>query len=170
MNRTLRKCCAALLAILAVYAAPAAEKTVYLKDFLAPGAAGTDAVPAVRAALEHCAEVGASRLVLPGGPLRMRPDRAVEKYQFISNNDEGLKRIAFDLVGLQDFTIEGADTKLLFTGFVSPFNPERCRNITIRNSSIDFTRPFPSEGTVRAAGNGWCDLECPDKYRCDLTD
>ena len=45
MNRTLRKCCAALLAILAVYAAPAAEKTVYLKDFLAPGAAGTDAVP-----------------------------------------------------------------------------------------------------------------------------
>ncbi|CUO22013.1 Uncharacterised protein [Alistipes finegoldii] len=37
MNRTLRKCCAALLAILAVYAAPAAEKTVYLKDFLAPG-------------------------------------------------------------------------------------------------------------------------------------
>ena len=66
MNRTLRKCCAALLATLAVYAAPAAEKTVYLKDFLAPGAAGTDAVPAVRAALEHCAEVGASRLVLPG--------------------------------------------------------------------------------------------------------
>jgi len=63
----------ALLAILAVYAAPAAEKTVYLKDFLAPGAAGTDAVPAVRAALEHCAEVGASRLVLPGGQLRMRP-------------------------------------------------------------------------------------------------
>lgn len=79
MNRTLRKCCAALLAILAVYAAPAAEKTVYLKDFLAPGAAGTDAVPAVRAALEHCAEVGASRLVLPGGQLRMRPDRAVRK-------------------------------------------------------------------------------------------
>lgn len=32
MNRTLRKCCAALLAILAVYAAPAAEKTVYLKE------------------------------------------------------------------------------------------------------------------------------------------
>ena len=29
MNRTLRKCCAALLATLAVYAAPAAEKTVY---------------------------------------------------------------------------------------------------------------------------------------------
>lgn len=116
-----------------------------------------------------CPDPGA-RLILPGGELRIRPDLAVEKYQFISNNDEGLKRIAFDLVGLQDFTIEGADTKLLFTGFVSPFNLERCRNITIRNLSIDFTRTFHSEGTVRAAGNGWLDLEFPDKYRCDLTD
>ena len=56
MNRTLRKCCAALLAILAVYAAPAAEKTVYLKDFLAPGAAGTDAVPAVIPLKDEAAE------------------------------------------------------------------------------------------------------------------
>ena len=81
-----------------------------------------------------------------------------------------MKRIAFDLVGLQDFTIEGADTKLLFTGFVSPFNLERCRNITIRNLSIDFTRTFHSEVPYGAAGNGWLDLEFPDKYRCDLTD
>ena len=145
MNRTLRKCCAALLAILAVYAAPAAEKTVYLKDFLAPGAAGTDAVPAVRAALEHCAEVGASRLVLPGGRLRMRPDRAVEKYQFISNNDESLKRIAFDLVGMRDFEIDGNGTELLFTGFISPFSLEDCENITVRDLTIDFTRTFNSE-------------------------
>lgn len=69
----------------------------------------------MRAALEHCAEVGASRLVLPGGQLRMRPDRAVEKYQFISNNDESLKRIAFDLVGMRDFEIDGNGTELLFT-------------------------------------------------------
>ena len=144
MNRTLRKCCAALLAILAVYAAPAAEKTVYLKDFLAPGAAGTDAVPAVRAALEHCAEVGASRLVLPGGQLRMRPDRAVEKYQFISNNDESLKRIAFDLVGMRDFEIDGNGTELLFTGFISPFSLEDCENITVR----DLTMHRPFEYTV----------------------
>lgn len=164
MNRTLRKCCAALLAILAVYAAPAAEKTVYLKDFLAPGAAGTDAVPAVRAALEHCAEVGASRLVLPGGQLRMRPDRAVEKYQFISNNDESLKRIAFDLVGMRDFEIDGNGTELLFTGFISPFSLEDCENITVRDLTIDFTRTFNSEGTVVAKGDGWLEIEFPEDY------
>lgn len=168
MNRTLRKCCAALLAILAVYAAPAAEKTVYLKDFLAPGAAGTDAVPAVRAALEHCAEVGASRLVLPGGQLRMRPDRAVEKYQFISNNDESLKRIAFDLVGMRDFEIDGNGTELLFTGFISPFSLEDCENITVRDLTIDFTRTFNSEGTVVAKGDGWLEIEFPEDYLCDI--
>ena len=168
MNRTLRKCCAALLAILAVYAAPAAEKTVYLKDFLAPGAAGTDAVPAVRAALEHCAEVGASRLVLPGGRLRMRPDRAVEKYQFISNNDESLKRIAFDLVGMRDFEIDGNGTELLFTGFISPFSLEDCENITVRDLTIDFTRTFNSEGTVVAKGDGWLEIEFPEDYLCDI--
>ena len=119
--------------------APTSGGDVYLNDFLDDLTAQTDAGPAIRAALSHCARIRAARLILPGGELRIRPDLAVEKYQFISNNDEGLKRIAFDLVGLQDFTIEGADTKLLFTGFVSPFNLERCRNITIRNLSIDFT-------------------------------
>lgn len=62
MKRTLRNFCAALLACLTISAAPAAEKVVYLKDFLTPGAAETDAVPAVRAALEYCAATGARKL------------------------------------------------------------------------------------------------------------
>ena len=89
--------------------APTSGGDVYLNDFLDDLTAQTDAGPAIRAALSHCARIRAARLILPGGELRIRPDLAVEKYQFISNNDEGLKRIAFDLVGLQDFTIEGAD-------------------------------------------------------------
>lgn len=149
---------------------PISGGDIYLSDFLDERAAQTDAGPAIRTALAHCAETRAARLILPGGELRIRPDLTVEKYQFISNNDEGLKQIAFDLVGLHDFTIEGAGTKLLFTGFVSPFSLEGCRNITIRNLSVDFTRTFHSEGTVRAAGNGWLDLEFPNEYRCDLTD
>lgn len=158
------------IGILPACQTPASGGDVYLRDFLDEKSAQTDAAPAIRAALEHCIRTNADRLVLPGGELRIRPDLAVEKYQFISNNDEGLKRIAFDLVGMHDFTIEGADTKLLFTGFISPFNLEGCRNVTIRNLSIDFTRTFHSEGTVRAAGNGWLELEFPKEYRCDLTD
>ncbi|WP_295961859.1 right-handed parallel beta-helix repeat-containing protein [uncultured Alistipes sp.] len=168
MKRTLRNLCAALLACLTISAAPAAEKVVYLKDFLTPGAAETDAVPAVRAALEHCAATGARKLVLPGGRLCMRPDQAVEKYQFISNNDESLKRIAFDLAGMRDFEIDGGGTELLFTGFISPFSLEECENITIRDLTIDFTRTFNSEGIVEAAGDGWLEIRFPEDYLCDI--
>ena len=98
----------------------------------------------------------------------MRPDRAVEKYQFISNNDESLKRIAFDLVGMRDFEIDGNGTELLFTGFISPFSLEDCENITVRDLTIDFTRTFNSEGTVVAKGDGWLEIEFPEDYLCDI--
>ena len=170
MNRFLRIFCAAAVT-LSLWSAPTADaaagKTVYLKDFLAPGDAERDAVPAVRAALEHCLEVGASRLVLPGGTLRMLPDRAAERYQYISNNSEGMKRIAFDLRGLRDFEIDGAGTELLFSGFVSPFSIEECERIEIHDLKIDYTRTFHSEGIVRAAGDGWLEVSFPGEYRCE---
>ena len=168
MKRVLRSCCAALLTCLTINAASAVEKVVYLKDFLTPGAAEIDAVPAVRAALEHCAATGARKLVLPGGRLCMRPDQAVEKYQFISNNDESLKRIAFDLAGMRDFEIDGGGTELLFTGFISPFSLEDCENITISDLTIDFIRTFHSEGIVEATGDGWLEIRFPEDYLCDI--
>ena len=170
MNRFLRIFGAAAVT-LSLWSAPTADaaagKTVYLKDFLASGDAERDAVPAVRAALEHCLEVGASRLVLPGGTLRMLPDRAAERYQYISNNSEGMKRIAFDLRGLRDFEIDGAGTELLFSGFVSPFSIEECEWIEIHDLKIDYTRTFHSEGIVRAAGDGWLEVSFPGEYRCE---
>lgn len=161
-------CCTALAVCLAACAAPDTQRVVYLADYLTPEAAESDAVPAVRAALARCAEIGATKLVLPGGRLRLRPDRAAEKYLFISNNDESLKRIAFDLEGLHDLTIEGCGTELLFTGFVSPFNLEGCTNVTIRDLEIDYTRTFHSEGVVKATGPGWLEIEFPEEYRCDI--
>lgn len=152
MKTTFRALLAASLCLLTGCNVSTNGGDVYLSDFLDSASAESDAVPAIRAAVAYCAKTGASRLVLPGGELRLRPDRAEEKYQFISNNDESLKRIAFDLEGMRDFTIEGAGTKLLFSGFISPFNLERCRNVTIRDLSIDYTRTFHSEGID---GNGF---------------
>lgn len=168
MKSVLRIFSAVLAAGLAACGTPDAGEIVYLEDFLTPEAARTDAVPAVRAALDHCAAVGASKLVLPGGRLCLRPDQAVEKYQFISNNDESLKRIAFDLKDMHDFTIEGGGTELLFTGFVSPFSLEGCTNVAIRDLSIDYTRTFHSEGIVTAEGSGWLEIEFPQDYICDI--
>ncbi|MDE5637370.1 MAG: right-handed parallel beta-helix repeat-containing protein [Alistipes sp.] len=149
---------------------PAIEKTVYLADYLADGDAETDAVPAITAALADCAATGAKRLVLPGGQLRLRPDLASERYEFISNNDESLKRIAFRLSDMHDFTIDGNGTELLFTGFVSPFDIENCSNITVCDLSVDYTRTFHSEGVIVGTGKGWLDIRFPDEYLCSTRD
>ncbi len=145
-------------------------KTVYLADYLTGDAARTDAVPAITEALADCAATGAARLVLPGGQLCLRPDLAVEKYRFISNNDESLKRIAFLLSEMHDFTIDGNGTELLFTGFVSPFEIEECSNITVCNLKVDYTRTFNSEGVIVGRGDGWLDIRFPDDYIYSVQD
>lgn len=145
-----------------------APKVVYLADYLEEGMAETDAMPAIREALEACRENNATKLVLPEGTVCIRPDKAYEKYQFISNNNENLKRIAFDLEGMDDFTVEGQNTLLLFTGFISPFSLEGCKNVNIRNLSIDFTRTFHSEGIIEKVGDGYLDIRFPEDYVCNI--
>lgn len=143
--------------------------TIYLKDYLSGNEASTDAMPAIRAAIADVKRNKASKLVLPGGELRIRPEKAFEKYQFISNNDESLKRIAFQLDGIENFTITGNGTSLLFTGFISPFNLENCRNVTIEDIDIDFTRTFNSEGIITDMFEGGIDVKFPDDYITDLS-
>lgn len=144
------------------------ETTVYLKDFLSPEEAATDAMPAIRKALETVKEKNASSLVLPGGMIRIRPEKAFEQYLFISNNDESLKRIAFQLDGFSGLTIDGNGTSLLFSGFISPFNLSKCNDITIKDLDIDFVRTFHSEGVITSSFNGGIDVRFPDEYKTDI--
>lgn len=144
------------------------HKTIYLRDYINAEQMSGDAMPAIRAALEKCVANKASKLVLPGGRLNIKKDYAFEKYQFISNNDESLKRIAFDLTGMNNFTIEGNHTELMFSGFISPFNLEGCRNVNIKDLTIDYTRTFNSEGIIVDKGEGWLDIQFPKEYIYDF--
>lgn len=160
----------AIVSLLAATSLEAAETSaIYLKDYLSGNEASTDAMPAIRAAIADVKRNKAAKLVLPGGELRIRPEKAFEKYQFISNNDESLKRIAFQLDGIENLTITGNGTSLLFTGFISPFNLENCRNITIEDIDIDFTRTFNSEGIITDVFEGGIDVKFPDDYITDIS-
>lgn len=160
----------AIVSLLAATSLEAAETSaIYLKDYLSGNEATTDAMPAIRAAIADVKRYKAAKLVLPGGELRIRPEKAFEKYQFISNNDESLKRIAFQLDGIENLTITGNGTSLLFTGFISPFNLENCRNITIEDIDIDFTRTFNSEGIITDVFEGGIDVKFPDDYITDIS-
>ena len=142
-------------------------KKLYLKDFM-DESSDEDAMPAIRAALRECASSRASALVLPCDTLHIKPGLAFEEYQFISNHDPSMKRIAFQLKNMKDFCIEGNGAVLMFSGHISPFHLEKCRNVTVRDLTIDFDRPFVSEGKIVGAGKGFFELEFPENFGARL--
>lgn len=88
-------------------------------------------------------------ITLPPGQHLVRPDHLGERYCHISNNDDGLKRILFDLDGVEDVVIDGQGAELLMRGATTiPFHLRNARNVTIRNLTIDWERPLVSEAEV----------------------
>ena len=125
---------------------------------------GKDNTLAVRAALTQAKKQGADKLVFPKGRYDFYPDKAFERYQFISNNDEGLKRIVFPIDGMRDFEVDGQGSDFLFHGYLSPFTVDHARGIVLRNFTVDYERSFHSEGKILAVTDTYADLEIPAEY------
>ncbi len=108
----------------------------------------SDTTLAVRMALAQAESTGAQSLTFAPGRYDFWPDRAREKFYFISNNDPGLKRIAFPIDHLSHLTIDGQGARFVFHGYICPFILDHARNITLKNFSIDWQRPFESEARI----------------------
>lgn len=147
-----------ILTLLAITALHAQAKTINVADFGAlPD--GKDDTRAIKAALQACKEQGATKLIFPKGRYDFHPTFAEEVYYFISNNDEGLKRVAFPMFGIENLTLDGQDSEFIFHGFINPFIVEDSKNITFKNFSIDFSRPFHSEGIILGYDENGMDIE-----------
>ena len=118
-------------------------------------AGARDLAPLVRRALQEVAPNGAAKLVFPPGRHHFWPDQAEERYVFPSNNDPGLKRIAFPLFGFNDLEIDGGGATFVFHGRIVPFVLQDCRNVRLGNFSIDWDRTFHNEADVLDAAPGW---------------
>ncbi len=125
---------------------------------------GKDDTLAVRAALTQAKTSGARKLVFPKGRYDFYPDMAFERYQYISNNDEGLKRIVFPIAGMKRFEIDGQGSAFLFHGFLSPFTVDASSGIALRNFSVDYARPFHSEGKILQVASNSVDLAISEEY------
>jgi len=119
---------------------------------------------AVRAAVTQAKKQGASKLIFPKGRYDFYPDMAFERYQFVSNNAEGLKRIAFPLDGMKRFEIDGQGSDFLFHGFLSPFTIDNSQDIALRNFTVDYARTFHSEGKILCVTDTCADIEIPEDY------
>ena len=130
---------------------------------IGPGS-GEDATPAVRDALEVCRDRNDRCLIFPPGRYDFWPDKATERYLFISNNTEGLKRIAFPLFDLDSFKIDGQEAEFVFHGSILPFAVLGGADIRLAGFSIDWERPFHSEGRISEIGDGWLDLDFSEEF------
>lgn len=135
-------------------------KTVFVK--LCPK--GEDATPYVIQALKDCRATKATKLVFAKGTYNFEPNFATEKYVFVSNNDEGLKRFVFDLSGMAGLEIDGQGSEFIFNGFVCPFLLKNSKKITTKNLSIDFKRTFHSEGMIVGAYKDSLDIAFSAAY------
>ena len=142
-------------------------KTVNVADFGAKPD-GNDVVGAVRAAIAECQRVKAKRLIFPKGRYLFRDNLASEKYFFISNNDEGLKRIAFLLENVEGLEIDGQDSDFVFDGYVNPFILDHSKKITLKNFTIDYVRTFHSEGKIIADPEEGLDVEIPEQFPYEI--
>jgi hypothetical protein len=153
-----------LLSILSFGAATAREAGVLDMAAFGAKADGSDTTPVLRAALEKVRSGQATKLIFPPGRYDFYPERASEQYLFVSNNDEGLKRIAFPLTDIEGLEIDGGGSAFVFHGYTVPFLIEESSGITLRNFSVYFSRPFHSEGKVLAITPDHVDLEFSEEF------
>lgn len=81
-------------------------------------------------------------VTLPKGRYDFYPDSAFVREYYISNHDQdNPKRVGFALENLQNLTIDGQGSELVFHGRMIPFSLVNCKNITLKNFSVDFEIP-----------------------------
>ena len=117
----------------------------------------SDMVPAIFQTLEECNDD--TVIKFPEGEYHFWPEFAFEKHYYISNNRHGLKRVAFPLIGKKNVTIDGGGSRFVFHGEIVPFVVENSEQITLKNFSVDWERPFYSEGVITQADRSSVTLE-----------
>jgi len=107
-------------------------------------------------------------LTLPEGVHHARPDDFPGRHLHISNNDDGIKHIVFDLSGLENVTIDGNGAELVMHGHIIPFFMENAENITIKNLTIDWAHPFFAQGEVVDASDTWVEVRFEKEYSVEI--
>lgn len=110
-------------------------------------------------------------IVFPKGRYHFSAPKAVSKFHYITNHDNGTKNIAFNLSGSKNITIDGMGSEFIFHGEIIPFLIEHCSNIKLMNFSIDWEIPFYIQGEVISTNvqEGWFTLKMYDdgfSYAC----
>ena len=89
-----------------------------------------------------------SEIEFEKGEYHFYSDFCREEFFYVSNNFDSLKRSPALMSDFDHLTIEGNGSEFIYHGEITPFIIDNCRHIELKNFSIDWERPFYSQGTV----------------------
>jgi hypothetical protein len=89
-----------------------------------------------------------SEIEFEKGEYHFYSDFCREEFFYVSNNFDSLKRSPALMSDFDHLTIEGNGSEFIYHGEITPFIIDNCRHIELKNFSIDWKRPFYSQGTV----------------------
>ncbi len=111
-------------------------------------------------------------LHLGGGVYHFHPENASKDEFYISNNDGGVKSIAFYFNRKENITLDGEGAELIFHNKITPFAVNESENIVIKNLSVDYQYPKYAQGKIlqkgENAGESYLDLEFTGEFHARL--
>ncbi len=137
---------------------------LFFKNYYKPGT--QDATLAVLEMLKDASRLDNPKIIFDEGVYHFYPEKAFEKYGYVTNHDNSLRRIAFPIIGYNNLEIVGNETAFIFHGLMVPFHVEDSKNIKISNISIDWEIPLHSEAKIVAndPSKGTFDIEISSQF------
>lgn len=109
-----------------------------------------DATSGMLRLLADAKKISNAKVIIEKGVYHFYPDKAYEKYCFITNHDDGLRSTPFPIIGMSNLEIEADSAEFIFHGLMLPIIIENSRNIRLSGFSIDWELPLHSEVEVVA--------------------
>lgn len=133
-----------------------AQDTISVADFGLKPNSGQDARPYLKRAINACKDSHKTILYFPKGRYDFYPEGGVE------NKTDILKRNAttgISLKNLKNVTFDGGGSDFIFHGKMQIAEIDSCTNVTLRNFSVDWDRPFISQGEIVSITDNYLDLK-----------
>jgi hypothetical protein len=106
---------------------------------------GENMTPAVRRLMAACTNSG-ERLIFPKGRYDFWPDKP------------GARDSAFRIEGARGLRLDGGGSAFVFHGLMNPFRLAGSTDVELHNFSVDWDRPFITQGEIRAAADDYVDI------------
>lgn len=126
--------------------------------------------------LDSCKNLNNVVIILEKGRYDFWPEGAVRKEIYISNTSSETecpskeKTIGLHFFNLNGITIDGKDAEFIMHGSITPIAIDSCKNLTLKNLTIDFERPGGSEMTYIDVKPGIVTLRIHPDTRYEIRD